>query len=403
MKILFADAFVAEHMEAIREQGHECLYEPGLSAEDLPERIAGVDVLIVRSTRVTHETVDAADRLALIIRAGAGTNTIDTQAAADHGVYVCNVSGRNAIAVAELAVGLLMALDRNIYDNVAALREGVWNKKRFSQARGLYGRKVGVVGLGDIGFAFAERAAGLGMDVYAVAKRSRDAASERRAGEIGIRYVGDLSTLAATCDVLSFHVPLTDGTRGLIGKDLLSHCKEGAIIINTSRGEIVDDEALLEAFDSMNIRAGLDVYNDEPAGSTATFASALAQHPNVYGTHHIGASTEQAQDAIASEVVRMLEAFVAGDVLHCVNLEEQALGQATLTVRHYDEVGVLARVLTLLRDAEMNVEQMENRIFSGARAASAIIHVSGEFPEDLVEQVGAVDRVIGASLERHHG
>lgn len=403
MRILLADAFVAEHLQALRDRGHDCVYEPELSADDLPDRMRDVDVLVVRSTEVAAGTVDAADRLGMIVRAGAGTNTIDKQAAADRGIYVCNVPGRNAIAVAELAIALMLALDRRIYDNVAELRAGRWDKERFARSRGLYGRKAGVVGLGDIGFAFAERAAGLGMEVHAIGKRRRAAERDRRAAAIGIRYVGDLETLAATCSVLSFHVPAAAGTRGLIGRDLLSHCRDGATIINTSRGEIVDEDALLEAIDAKNLRVGLDVYPDEPASGTAAFASRLAQHPQVYGTHHIGASTDQAQDAIAREVVRMIDAFEAGEVRHCVNLSDRTLGQAALAVRHFDEVGVLATVLSVLKNADLNVEQMDNRVFAGAHAACATIHVSGEVPDDLTAQLRAVDRVIGVTLRRHDG
>lgn len=403
MHLLFADAFHPDHAAAVRDRGHECTFAPGLGADDLPAAVAGQDVLIVRSTRVTAQTVDAADTLGMIIRAGAGTNTIDKQAAARRGIYVCNVPGRNAIAVAELAFGLVTALDRSIPDNVADLRAGRWDKKRYSRAGGLYGRAVGVIGLGDIGLAFAERAAAFGMRVHAVARVGRPADTVRRAERAGITFVDDLHALAASCDILSFHVPLTDGTRGMVGSALLEHVRPGAWIINTSRGEIVDDAALLDAIEDKGLRAGLDVHNDEPASSTGTFDSPLARHPNVYGTHHIGASTDQAQRAIAAEVVDMLDAYERGEIRNCVNIESQPIGNATLVVRHLDQVGVLSDVLNLLRRCDLNIEQMQNTVFAGRTAAVATIHTSGPTPGDLAEQLNAVDRVLHASVRRTDG
>ncbi|MBW3604017.1 MAG: hydroxyacid dehydrogenase [Actinobacteria bacterium] len=399
MHILFADAFHSDYADIVRERGHACTFEPGLSADDLPAAIGGHDVLVVRSTKVTARAIEAAGGLGLIIRAGAGTNTIDKRAAAARGIYVCNVPGRNAIAVAELAFGLVMSLDRRIPDNVADLRAGTWNKKRYSKAEGLYGRTVGVVGLGDIGLAFAERAAAFGLEVRAIARPHRPPSVMARAEHAGITFVDDLSTLAATCDILSFHVPLTDDTQAMIDAELLAHVRPGSWIINTSRGEIVDEDALLDALDARDLRAGLDVYREEPPSSTGTFDSALARHPRVYGTHHIGASTEQAQRAIAAEVVAMLDAYARGEVRNCVNIESQPVGNATLVVRHLDQVGVLSDVLNVLRRCNLNIEQMHNVVFAGRTAAVATIHTAGTTPDDLADQLNAVDRVLHVSVQ----
>jgi D-3-phosphoglycerate dehydrogenase / 2-oxoglutarate reductase len=323
MKLLIADTFPETYRERLVDDGHECAYEPDVTADDLPERVPGFEGLVVRSTKVRADTLRASDSLRLVIRAGSGTNTIDSATAAERGVHVCNVPGRNAIAVAELAFGLLLALDRRIPDNVDDLRAGRWNKKEYAKARGILGRRIGVVGLGRIGMAFAERAAAFGAEVYALAKRGRDPELARRAEAIGVRFVDDLPALARACDVLSIHLPAATETRGLVGGDLLDAVQPGAIILNTSRGEIIDEEALIDAMDAKGIRAGLDVYADEPGQSVGSIDSALARHPNVYGTHHIGASTEQAQQAIAEEVVHMIDAYQRGEVLHCVNLDPE--------------------------------------------------------------------------------
>lgn len=398
MHILLADAFPDDHRARLEQLGHTCDARPDLGTEQLVDAVAGADVLVVRSTRVTDEVLTAADRLGLIVRAGAGTNTIDTAGAARRGIYVCNVPGRNAIAVAELAFGLVLALDRNIPDNVADLRQGRWDKARWASAEGLHGRSMGIVGLGDIGLELAVRAAAFGMRVHAVARADRDPATLDRAAAAGVHYVADLPTLAGSVDVLSFHVPLTDATRGMVDAELLGHVRDGAWIINTSRGGIVDEDALLAALDERDLRAALDVWPDEPEQRSGPFDSALARHPRVYGTHHIGASTRQAQRAIADEVVSMLTAYEAGEVRNCVNVETAALGSATLVVRHLDEVGVLSDVLAELKRCELNVEQMDNTILAGGRAAVATIHTAGSVPADLAERLHVIPQVLHARL-----
>jgi D-3-phosphoglycerate dehydrogenase / 2-oxoglutarate reductase len=334
MRVLVADRFPETFLADLAERGHEHVYRPDTTADQLPGSLAGVEALVVRGTRVTGSAIAAGDSLRLVVRAGSGTNTIDCDAAADRGIYVCNVPGGNAAAVAELAVGLLLALDRSIPDNVHDLRAGRWDKQRYAAGRGLLGRRVGVVGLGQVGLAFAERVAAFGVQVYAVSRPDRPAETAERARAAGVRFVDDLETLAETCDVLSFHVPATDSTRHLVGRDLLARVQPGTIVLNTARGEIVDEAALVEAMDTKGVRAGLDVFDGEPGSSTGTIDTPLTRHPNVYGTHHIGASTQQAQQAIAAEVVRMLAAFASGQVLHCVNRTSESGDAAATQVHH---------------------------------------------------------------------
>ncbi len=319
MRILIADSFPGTALAAIEADGARCDYRPGITAEELPDAVGDADVLVVRSTRVDARTIAVGHRLRSVIRAGSGTNTIDRDAAAARGVAVCNVPGRNAIAVAELAFALLLCLDRQVPDAVADLRAGAWDKARYGKARGLYGRSIGIVGLGDIGLAFAERAHAFGMRLHAIAKPDRAPEAATRAQACDVDFVADLATLAGSCDVLSFHVPCSESTRGMVGRELLAQCRDGAWIINTSRGEIVDEPALIDALDTRGMRAGLDVFDGEPTAPTGVFDSPLARHPGVYGTHHVGASTEQAQQAVADEVVRMLGALAEGRLLHCVN------------------------------------------------------------------------------------
>ena len=179
---------------------------PDLDADTLPERIAGFEVLIVRSTKVTAAALDQADSLGLIVQAGAGTNTIDCDRAAELGVFVCNVPGKNALAVAELTMGLLLAIDRHIAAGTADLRAGTWNKKAYSKAEGLFGRRMGIIGVGDIGIATAARRA-FGIDVVAVAKPGRGDLAVARAEAAGITFVDTLDELLASSDIVSLPCP----------------------------------------------------------------------------------------------------------------------------------------------------------------------------------------------------
>ncbi len=385
-------------MDDLTALGHDVVMQPELTADELPARIAGFDGLVVRSTKVTGAVFDAADRLVLVIRAGAGTNTIDTDAASRRAVYVCNVPGRNAAAVAELTMGLLLAVDRRIPDNVADLRDGRWDKQRYSKAEGLLGSTIGIIGLGSIGFLVAERAAAFGMEVQAITKPGRSEQSLARAEQIGITWCDSLEELVASSDVVSIHVPSGEDTRHLVDQEFLARMRPGAILLNTSRGDVVDESALLAALDAGRVRAGLDVFDDEPGSGQATWDSPLARHPQVVATHHIGASTSQAQRAIAAGVTEIVQAFTAGEARHCVNLDPDRLGSLTISVRHLDRVGVLAQILDVLRRAGLNVQHMVNRVFRGGEAAVASIDVEGEASEELLASLRGIDHVLGVSV-----
>src|SRR5450432_1089287 len=208
------------------------------------------DVLIVRGTKVTEPMLDAG-AVKLIVRAGAGYNTIDVAAASKRGIYVSNCPGKNSIAVAELAFALILALDRRIADNVIALRRGEWNKKEFSKARGLYGRTLGLIGVGRIGQDMIPRARAFGMPVIAW---SRSLTAER-ADALGIEHVATPQAVASAADVVSVHLALNAETKLLIGADFFNSMREGAYFINTSRGEVVDQAALKNALKTRGIRA----------------------------------------------------------------------------------------------------------------------------------------------------
>ena len=384
MKVLIADKFEESGRRDLDAIGCEIIYNADLKDEALVSAIRDTeaDVLVVRSTKVTEAMLDAG-RLGLVVRAGAGFNTIDVKAASARGIYVSNCPGKNSIAVAELAFGLILALDRRIADNVIELRDGKWNKKEYSKGRGLYGRTLGLIGLGQIGREMIPRAKAFGMNVIGWS-RSLEPES---AAEMGIAFRQTIIETAHECDILSVHLALTPDTRGAINADVFDGMKPGAYFINTSRAEIADQTALANAIKHKGIRAGLDVFASEPVTATGDFDDEIVSLSNVYGTHHIGASTDQAQESIAAETVRIIREYKAsGKVPNVVNLIDRTPATHLLIARHKDRPGVLADVLNQIKAANLNVQQMENIVFDGAEAAIARIELDGALDSETLDR-----------------
>lgn len=318
MKVLIADKFEAVGIEALKKVAGDVVCEPELKDAALAARIGEYQpaVLIVRSTKVQGEALSASNALKLIIRAGSGYDTIDTAGARERGIAVANCPGMNAVAVAELVMGHMIAFDRRIADNVADLRAKRWNKKLYSKARGLKGRTVGIVGVGRIGSEVAKRALAFDMRVLFY-----DVLPDVKPADHPNCLRADLDELFRASDFVSLHVPGTDTTKHLINTERLATMKPEAVIINTSRASVIDEPALINALKEGRIAgACVDVYADEPAADAKEIQSPLAELPNLYGTHHIGASTQQAQLAVADETVRIVTEFgKSGKVLNCVN------------------------------------------------------------------------------------
>lgn len=396
MKILIADKFPSAGVEALTSIGCEVTVNADLKDDALVTAVreSKADVLVVRSTKVTEPMLDGGS-LRLVVRAGAGYNTIDVKAASARGIYVSNCPGKNSVAVAELAFGLLLAIDRRIPDNVSDIRGGVWNKKEYGKANGLFGRTLGLVGVGKIGQEMIARARAFGMPVVAWSR----SLTQAQADELGIRYAASPVDVARESDVVSLHVALNTETRGLIGKDVFDAMKPGAILLNTSRAEVVDQKALESAIDEKGIRAGLDVFDGEPTTATGDCSVPLASRPGVYVTHHIGASTDQAQAAIADETVRIVKVFKeTGVVPNVVNIAVRTPATHLLIVRHRDRVGVLAHVLGALRAAGINVQEMENVIFDGAEAAIARIQLDQSPSAEVLTIVNGSEHVLATEV-----
>jgi len=394
MNVLILDKLSANAVRGLEELGLNVEVRTDLDAASLPGAIGLADILIVRSTKVTTATIQAATRLSLIIRAGAGVDTIDMTTASERGIYVANCPGKNTAAVAELAIGLLVAADRRIVDATVALRNGAWRKKEFGKARGLAGRTLGILGFGAIGKAVAERAAGLGMKVVVWSRSLTPEAAEAQ----GVGYASSPKELAVVCDAVSIHLALTPETKHIVGPKFLDALRPGAILINTSRGPLVDTSALRAAIAAKGLRVGLDVFENEPVGAEADWTDKeLASL--VTCTPHIGASTDQATEAVADEVVRIVELFVrTGRPAGTVNLCDRSPAKFRLMVRHLNRVGVLAYVLHSLREEGINVEEMENTIFAGAKAACCSTLLDQRPSDTLVDGLRNNDNILQVTL-----
>jgi len=396
MRLLIADKLPREDVQTLRKIVEEVEYAPDLTAVTLVDHISNVNVLVVRGTNVHSNVIENANALELIVRSGAGTENIDVPAASARGIYVSNCPDKNSAAVAELTIGLLLAVDRRIPDQVASLADNRWDKTGFSKADGLKGKVFGVIGTGAIGREVIKRAKAFDMSVVAWSRSLNDGEAE----ELGVIRAQTIDELLSKCDIVSLHVALTPETEHLLSADRISKLRSGAIILNTARGAIVDTAALAEALRNGRVRAGLDVYEGEPAQGQGKFVNMLSGVPNWVGTHHIGASTDQAQRATADETVRIIDAYVkTGNIENCVNFARETPAEYELIIRHYDKIGVLTRILNDLRESKVNVHEVHNIIFDGSKAAVARIQLDTIPPQETFSRIASrKDEIIHMKL-----
>jgi len=303
VKILVADRIDEAALARMRDAGHEVDERTGLQGAELVQALAGCQALLVRgATRVTGEVLRGARDLKVVVRAGTGLDNVDQAAARNRGVAVFNTPAANAVSVAELAFGMLLALERHLVDAASDLRRGHWEKSKYS-GREIAGRHLGLVGFGRIGREMAVRARAFDMKVSAT-----DPLLPQWPG--GYEWVrrGTLDALLTEADVLSLHVPLTSDTRGMIGAVEMARMKPDALLLNCSRGGTVDEAALLAALEGGRLRgAALDVFATEPPGDVP-----LVKHPRVLATPHLGASTADAQRRAGDEAATIIiEALAA--------------------------------------------------------------------------------------------
>jgi D-3-phosphoglycerate dehydrogenase len=390
MRLLVADKMDLTALDELKVLGIEIVSRPELTRETLPGALDGVGILVVRSTEVSGEAIAAGKQLNLVVRAGAGVNTIDVAAASARGVYVANCPGKNAIAVAELTLGLVLSLDRRIVDATAELRAGRWEKTRYSAARGLLGQRIGIAGLGSIGLEVLHRARSFGLEPHAFS-RSLTAA---RAKKLDVGFAHSLEELAAQSDIFTIHLPLKPETRGAVNRRVLEALPDHAIVVNTARSEVLDYEALSDLVPKKHLRVGLDVFAGEPEKGSAPFESPLFARGTVYGTPHIGASTEQAQRAIASETARIIRAFMTEETVpNVVNVCASTPAHYAVVVRMLDKVGVLANIFGVLKRHGLNIEEASNTVFDGALATCTKLRTSSRPSEACLQEIAAFDEV----------
>ncbi|NNG27301.1 MAG: phosphoglycerate dehydrogenase [Ignavibacteriaceae bacterium] len=268
-KILIADKFPEQYLVELKNLDVEVENSPKLGEKDLETAAKDATILVVRSTIVNEITINNANNLKVIIRAGAGVNNIAIPTASAKGVRVANCPGKNSVAVAELAIGLMVSLDRKIPDNVNDFKNGKWNKAEYSKADGLKGKTLGVVGVGNIGKEVAKRATAFDMKVYGY--------DIVRLDDVQLEYLDTIEGLLPKCDVISIHLPANDKTKGIINKDLFGLMKQNAFLINTSRHAVIDEASLVDAIKDKNLRVALDVFKDEPEGKTGEVNSSSPQ------------------------------------------------------------------------------------------------------------------------------
>lgn len=399
MRLLIADKLHPRAIEELRALPIDVVYEPELTRESLEERLGGVGVLVVRSTEVTAAAIENAKQLNLIVRAGAEYATIDVRAASKRGIYVANCPGKNASAVGELVYGLMIALDRRIPDAVNSLRSGKWERKEYGKAEGLFGKTLGIAGMGAIGRDVAQRARAFGLTPIAWSRSLTVA----RATELGVGHAASIDELASRSQILTLHLALNDRTRHIVNRRVLELMPDRSMIINTARADLVDQDAMFAAVEKRAFRVGVDVFPDEPRMNRSfPAADSIKSYPSgglVYGTPHIAAATDQAQLAIAAETVRVVRSFLLeARVPNVVNVSSSTAARFQLVIRMMDKVGTFAHVLAVLKRHGINVEEVTNTVFEGGVAACAKLRLLLRPTESCLAEIKAFDEVLHVDL-----
>ncbi len=391
MRLLIADELDFEPFEELRLLGVEVLYQPELTPDSLPVVALSANILVVRSTAVTAATIQAAPQLNLIIVAAPDVNMVDVQAASQRGVYVANCPGDHAPAVAELVFALMLALDRRLVDATVELRAGKWCQTGYRQARGIRGRRIGIVGLGAVGRTVLERSRAFGM-IPLGWSRSLTAA---RAMRLDVGYCSSLLEMAQRAEILTIHLPLTADTRRIVGRQILEALPDGALLINTAQADLIDLRALHELAPKKGLKVGLDVHLNEPDDDDTDYESPLFTEQIAYGTPHIAGVTKQAKLAVAAEVCRIVRAFLTEEeVPNVVNICRNTPARFTLVLRLADRVGVLANALNVIKRHGLNIEECTNTVFDGANAACTKLRLTGRPTEACLQEIRAFEEVL---------
>jgi D-3-phosphoglycerate dehydrogenase/(S)-sulfolactate dehydrogenase len=386
-RVLVSDDLSAEAVKILSDAGLEVDVKVGLPPAELEAIIGAYDGLAVRSaTKVTAKLLERAGRLRVIGRAGVGVDNVDLDAATRRGVVVMNTPGGSSVTVAELALGMILSLSRHLPSATASVRAGKWEKKRF-QGRELAGKTLGVVGIGNIGSVLVERALAMKMRVVAY----DPFITPEAAAKMGATLV-ELDRLWGEADVVSIHVPLTEQTRHLVRAETLARMKKGAILVNCARGGIVDEKAVADSLAAGHLGGvALDVFEKEPPEKDHP----LFRFDAVVCTPHIGASTEEAQSAVAVAVAEQLVAYLRdGIVKNAVNvpgLPKEVLDQLAPFLPLAEKLGSVAAQLAPQGPTEVAVEVSGELAAVPMRplAARALVGLLRHFLDTPVNEVNA--------------
>lgn len=368
MRVLVACPMPTDTLEHLRALVQDVIYLPELSAEELPNHIAGVGILVYRTLRVSAAILQRADALQLLIHSGSGPGDVAIEDASAAGVFVTHCPDQHATAVAELTLGLIVALDRRIVDNALACRAGTWDRAALGQARGLAGRTLGILGYGEIGRRVARRARAFDMRVLAWSAQLGTEAVH----EPGVEFRNWPRELARTCDVLTLHATGEDEDEPdvIVDAEFLENVPPGTSLVHVGNPSAIDHAALARAIEQKQLRVALDVHSSEPLVDNIRTRVKLCDLPGVICTQHIGPLTEQARHATAEEVLRIIRGFlISGEADNCLNLADQSPATWQLVVRVRDQVGVMAAILEAVRADGINAQEITSRVFVGAKAA----------------------------------
>jgi D-3-phosphoglycerate dehydrogenase len=375
-KVLIADKVSATCAEVLRAAGFEAEQRPGLAPKDLIAAVADIAGLVVRSdTQVTDEVMAAAPRLKVVGRAGAGVDNIDVGAATRRGIVVMNAAGENTISAAEHTMSMILSLARRIPAADRSMRAGKWERGSTFMGIELFGKTLGILGVGKVGREVAARARAFGMEVVGF----DPVLTAEAAARAGV-HAAPLEEVLGRADVLTLHLPLTDGTRHLLDQDRIARCRKGVRIVNVARGGVVDEGALVEALKSGQVAgAALDVFEHEPPTG-----SPLLGLDNVVLTPHLGASTQEAQEKVAARIAEQVAAYLKdGTVTNAVNAEGVDARSAPALAPYRDLCERLGRLLSALAHGPFSEVTLES---CGAVNEFPLRALTASFLKGLLDQ-----------------
>ncbi len=393
IRFLLLEGVHPSAVETLQRAGYENieLHKKALPPEELKAAIAGAHFVGIRSrTQLTEEILDSADRLVAIGCFCIGTNQVDLEAATRRGIAVFNAPFSNTRSVAELVIAEAILLLRGIAEKNAAAHRGEWQKSALN-AFEIRGKRLGIIGYGNIGMQLGVIAEGLGMQV-----QFYDVVNKLPLGNA--RQVPSLNQLLASSEVVSLHVPETSATQNLIGAEELKQMQPGSVLINASRGTVVDIDALAASLESGQLGgAGIDVFPVEPRSNDDEFVSPLRQFDNTFLTPHIGGSTVEAQENIGMEVAEKLARYSDnGTTTSSVNFPEVALpehaGSHRLLHVHHNVPGVMSAINSVFSENNLNVSAQF--LQTNELVGYVVIDVDAEYSDMALAKLAAIDGTI---------